>query len=239
MIKGEITVDVAVNPRVIAMGPLGKGEEAAKPFSIVVTDAEKHKVSEVTVADDNFKIKFVEGDQKGNAKYELQYNGKGEIGRISTTINVTYEGPGAQPVQAHVRINVVGDLEYSKNLYFTKRNDVFGPKEIKIVSRSGKNVAIKGIDNPDKKVTLKIVEKAGKEAKIEATVTDVDASYKQHARGSFYILTNSKDQDKLEVKYMISERRSPRTNVPGKPINIKPMTTTAPTIVKPNVKKAE
>jgi hypothetical protein len=210
-LKGEVLVDVSVSPRHINFGQLGKKETSVKPFAIKVSNPDKIKVTDVEVDDSRFEVVFKKGDRSGDATYDLKFKGSNAIERISTNLAVEFEGSDAPPARVRVRASITGDLNYTRNLYFVKKDGSFPSRDVKISSRSGRQVKILRVETSSAEVDAEIIARKGAEAKVKITVRDPSRSFKKPARGSFEIITTDKEQKKLVVRYMITERRAPRT----------------------------
>ncbi len=232
-----IVVDVETKPRAVSFGQISKGEKSTREFSTKVNEPEKMKITSVTVEDERFELNLKNGDAAQGAKYEVAFLGSQDLGRISTKIQVTYEGnEEGKPssVQTPVRVNVVGNLRYSKNIYFLKRDGQFKSRDIVITTRSGQPIEIKSIEDPDKQLKTEITEAKGQRVSVRAEVADPEAEYKKPSRHTLTINTTDKDEPKIDVSYTISERRArpgkQRVNAPlikpigmgkSKPVNNK------------------
>ncbi|MCP4676929.1 MAG: DUF1573 domain-containing protein [Deltaproteobacteria bacterium] len=214
-LHGEIVVDVEVKPRAITFGQLGKGEKSFREFTTKVTEPHKNKIVSVAIDEEHFKINKKSGKQETGAKYEIQFLGSKELGRISSKILITYEeigasseaGPKTTTIETPVRVNTVGNLRYSKNLYFLKRNDKFKSREIVLTTRSGDPIKIKGVTDPDKQLKLEVIEPEGQRVMVRAEVAKPDASYPKPSRHTLQIKTTDKDEPVVEIGYTISEKR--------------------------------
>jgi len=233
-LAGFINVEVAVTPKRLTLGRQKlKKESATEKFSLKVTDPEKTKIKAVSVKDERFAIKMLSGDPKGDGEYELIFNGANELGRINTEVAIEIDG-SEKPVKVPVLLTIVGDLRYSKSIFFVKKDDKFEPRDITFNTRSGKNVKIKGATDPTQTLKLKI--NSGKNT-VTATLIDQKADYRKPKRGKFLVKTTDLDEPEIEISYMISERRSP--------VSLRRKAESAPvgggglTLIKPQKKKGK
>jgi hypothetical protein len=212
-IKGEVTVDVAVEPRAVSFGQLGKAEKATRELKITVADPGKLKITEVVSDDPRVVLTRKDGDAAGSGTYEVAFNGSDKIERVASKVTVKYTGSDVTSIDVMVSAMIVGDLRYSKSIYFTKKDDGFEKKEVVINSRSGKDVELKRIEDPDKKLKCTIVRRKGENAMFNAEVADPSASYRQPDQHVLKVYTTDKDEPVVEMRYMITEHRGP--SVPG------------------------
>lgn len=208
-IQGEIETDVSVTPRSIWLGQLKKREKGSAEFSVNVSDPEKIKIKSVTVEDKLFAIKKLEGEASGNAKYEIKFKGGVKLGPISTRLQVEYEGAERSPLRVPIRVEVVGDLQYTKYLRFIKRNDSFRPMTIVFKSRSDKPVTIRSATDPQGLLKLTVLEAKGARPMIRAEVADPAASYQSPRRNNIVVKTSDRDEPTVEIGYTIVEPRAP------------------------------
>ncbi|MCP4604729.1 MAG: DUF1573 domain-containing protein [Proteobacteria bacterium] len=219
-LEGEIVVDVEVKPRVLSFGQLRKGETASRDFTITVNDPDKIKITAVTADNEKYKVLLKSGEPASGAQYDLKFLGSDTLGRQSAKIKVEFEGSASTSIDVPIRVNVVGNLRYSKNLYFIKRNGAFKSRDIVLTTRSGRSVKIKKVKDPDKKLKVEIVDGEGQKITISVQVADPEASYEKPSRHKMFIYTNDKDEPKIEIGYTISERRkSSKGGTKGKLFN--------------------
>ncbi len=217
-IQGEIETDVAVKPRSIWLGQLKKRTKGTADFTVEVSDPERIKVTSVKVEDRAFTIKKLEGDAAGTAKYQITFRGGVKLGPISTRVLVEYEGAEKSPLRVPVRVEVVGDLQYTKYLRFIKRNDSFQPMTIVFKSRTDKDVTIKSANDPQGLLKLTVLEGKGKRPMIRAEVADPAASYQSPRRNNIVVQTSDRDEPKVEIGYTIVEPRAPAVRPTARPL---------------------
>ncbi len=209
-IEGEIVVDVAVKPSPLLFGERRKRDKAEKEFFVTVNEPEKIKITSVTIKDERFVVARKSKDNENdNLKYELKFLGSDKLGHISANIDIAFEGSESSSVSIPVRVHVIGDLRYSKNIYFLKRDGEFKSREVILSTRSGNSVKIKGVEDPDKQLKLEIVKAVGPRVTVRAEVADPDGTYKKPSHHKFYILTSDQDEPKAEIGYTITEPRTP------------------------------
>lgn len=209
-LDGEIMVDVTMNPRNLAFGQLGKGEGGSREFEIVVNEPDKVKVKEVSIEDDRFSVKKLSQEEDGKSKWELTFKGAKEIGRLALNVKIILEGSEIPEASLPIRANIVGDLQYTSSLYFNKGDEGYPERELVLTSRSGKNITIKGVNDPDGVLNLDIAQKTGKKAVIKATVKDPEMEVSKPARHKFTVLTSDPDEGEIEIRYTVSKRRAGR-----------------------------
>ncbi len=196
-----------VDPRVVTFGQLGKGDKGSRDFTTKVNEPDKIKITSVTVEDKRFEIEKKGGDIAAGAQYELKFLGSDTIERLSSHIKIKLEGSESESLEIPIRANVVGNLRYSKNIYFLKRDGAFKSREIVLTTRSGRPIKIKKTEDPDKQLKLEIVDKEGQKVMVRAEVANPDVEYKKSSRHKMFIYTTDKDEPKVEIGYTISERR--------------------------------
>ncbi len=206
-ISCDITVDVAVEPRQIVFGQIGKGETAEQGFAVTVNEPDKIKITGVTIDDEHFGLTLLEGGAGGTAKYKLTFKGGASIGRMTATVKIAYEGSTVPELAVPVRAEIVGDLVYNRSLYFNKKDDAFPQREIAFTSRSGKTVKLTKVEDAEGKLKTEIrYEDNGTKAVLVAVVADPAASYAKPTRHKLVVHTSDKDQPTVEIPYTISER---------------------------------
>lgn len=209
MLEGEILVDVSVKPRHISFGQVAKGEGAQREFEITVTEPEKVKVTGVTVDDEGFKLKKI-SEEDATSKWNIDFKGTDKIGRLATSVNIAIEGSEVPEVKLPIRANVVGDLQYTSNVYFSKRDDAFPERELVFSSRSGKSITLKGVEDPDGLLNLEITTKTGPKTTIKASVKDPEMELSRPTRHVFKVKTSDPDEPEVSIRYTISKRRAGR-----------------------------
>jgi hypothetical protein len=207
--EGEILVDVMVKPRHISFGQLGKKEQATREVTFDVAEPDKVKITGVEIEDEHFTVRKKSGDEK-TSTWEVEFVGAKEIGRFNTKIMVALEGSDVEKLEVPVRAGVVGDLRYSRSLYFSKREGEFPSREVVFTTRSGKPVELKKVEDPDGKLKLTIDTPKGKKAVIKAEVADPTAKYEKPARHSFKVHTSDPDEPIVEIRYTITDRSGRR-----------------------------
>lgn len=218
-LSGEIVVDVDVNPRHLSFGQVGKGESVTREFELKVNEPDKVKIAGVTVEDEQFVLKRLEGDAAGNAKYSVELKGAATIGRLTGKVIVKLEGSENETIEVPVRATVVGDLRYSRSVYFNKRDDVYPEREVVFTRRSGKAVLIKGVEDVDKHLKVDLVTPKGEKAVIKVTVADPSKDYQKPARGALKVSVQDPDEPEVEIRYTITDRpRSKMSELRGRPL---------------------
>jgi hypothetical protein len=206
-IEVEVFVDVAVKPRAISFGRIGKADKTAQELSITVAEPDKIKITSVSSDDPRFILTLKEGVPEGTAKYEVAFNGSDKIERITGKIVVKYEGSDVPSVDIPCTVTLVGDLRYPKSLYLNKREGVYEPREISLSSRSGKTVEVKRVEDEDKMLKTKIKTPKGQNAVVVVEVADPEASHNETERHILKIHTTDAEEPLVEIGYKITEKQ--------------------------------
>lgn len=206
-IKGEILVDVMVEPRSLSFRQLAKGQEATVVFTVKAGEPERIKIGALKLDDPRFELKMVSGDLAAESKWELKFKGAAEIGSIQAKIVVEYAAEGPQTYEIPIHASVVGDLQYVRSLHFGKsKTGEFRERELRLSSRSGKNVKILKVEDPDGLLKIDLATAEGNPAVIKAQVADPGKDYSKPDQHTLKVTTNSADEPVVEVGYIISDR---------------------------------
>lgn len=230
-LSGEIVVDVEVKPRHLSFGQVGKGESVTREFTLTINEPEKVKILEVSASDEQFVLERVEGELSGDSKYSIKMSDTKTIGRVTGKVVIKLEGSENDTIEIPIRATVVGDLRYSRSVYFNKREGEYPEREIVFTRRSDKEVIIKGAEDPDGHLKLELVEPKGTKATIKATVADPAKDYKKPVRGVLKVQVQDKDEPMVEIRYTVTDR--PRSKMsglrsrplggpPGEPLKVSP-----------------
>jgi hypothetical protein len=212
-LSGEIVVDVAVKPRHLSFGQVGKGETAVREFELTVNEPDKVKIVEVTVSDEQLVLERVSGEPSGNSKYSIKLTDTKAIGRVTGKVIVKLEGSENDTIEVPIRATVVGDLRYSRSVYFNKREGEFPERDIVFTRRSGKDVLIKGAEDPDGHLKLEVTTAKGDKATVKASVADPSKDYTKPTRGVLQVKVQDPDEPVVEIRYTVTDR--PRSRMPG------------------------
>ena len=207
-----------MQPRTIAFGQLSKGERSVKDFAITVTKPDVVKISGVKLDDPRFSLSKKSGENEGSSQYELVFKGSKTIERIDSSVRIELVGSDADSVEVPVRVSVVGNLRYSKNLFFLKRGGEFKPRDVTITTRSGKPIKLMSAKDASGKLKLRITEKEGQRTTIQAEVADPKVNYAKPVLGKITVKTSDKDEPELEITYTISESIGKRLDMPKLPL---------------------
>lgn len=225
-LAGHINVLVAVEPKRLTLGrQLAKSQKATEEFSITVKNNEISIASITVPNDDRFEVNFKSGDPKKDGVYELAFKGGDKLGVVTAELLIKLEG-SEKEIKTAIRFQILGDLRYSKNLFFFKKDNSFEPREVTFSTRSGKQTTITSAEDPTNTLKLEIVKSKDKATVVRATVIDTKASYKKPKRGKFTVKTTDPDEPQVEITYMISERRAPSMQMRPKmasPNKVKPL----------------
>lgn len=211
-LKGEIVVDVTFDPGFLSFDRVGKNEKASKEFSLHVNEPDKIKVSSVAIGNEDFDIERISGSADGDAKYKVTFKGSDKIGSIATSVQFGITGSDAVKAELPIRIAVMSNLEYRKGIYFRKTEGVFKPQEITFRSRSGKPIEIKGVEDPDRLLKLKVVKSKGIEASISAEVIETTVREERSSGHKLLVKTNDPDEPVAEIVYSVFQKSLERPN---------------------------
>jgi hypothetical protein len=215
-IQGEITVDVMLEPRNLSFKQLSKGEEATAIFSLKVSEPDKNKVTEVAADDPRFELKMTTGDLTSESKWEIKFKGAAEIGSVQAKLVVKYTSAGEpKTLDVPLRATVIGDLQYVRSIHFGKSpTNGFTEREVRFTSRSGKDVKITKVEDPDGLLKIDLVTPQGNPAVFKANVASPDGDYTKPTQHTLKVHTNDKDEPIVEISYMITIRKSGRAGLP-------------------------
>ena len=199
-------MDVEVTPRHLSFGQLGKNEKATREFKITVREPAKVKIVEVKADDDRFVLKKTDGDLESNSSWEITFKGTKEIGRVMGNIEVRFTGSDVESAKVPARVNIVGDLQFTKSLYFHKQESGYAEREISFSSRSGKNVHIKKIEDPDGLLEIDLSNPRGKKVIVKTKVADPKGDYSKPTRHALKVFTSDPDEPEVDIQYTISNR---------------------------------
>lgn len=212
-ISGEIIVDVAVKPRHLSFGQVGKGETATREFELKINEPEKIKITEVTASSESLVIERIEGELSGDSKYSVKLADTKTIGRVTGKVIVKIEGSESDTVEIPIRATVVGDLRYSRSVYFNKREGAYPEREIVFTRRSGKKVLVKKVEDPEERLKLEIVTAKGEKAIVKAAVADPEQDFRKPVRGTLKVHLQDADEPVVDIRYTITDR--PRSKMQG------------------------
>ncbi len=203
-------MDVEVAPRHLSFGQLAKNEKATREFKITVREPDKVKVVEVKMDDDRFVLKKIDGVLKSNSTWKITFKGTREVGRVMGNVEVRFTGSDVESAKVPARVNIVGDLQYTKSLYFHKEEDGYVEREIVFSSRSGKNVHIKKVEDPDGLLKIDFSNPKGKKVIVKTKVADPKGDYSKPSRHVLKVFTGDPDEPEVDIRYTISNRRPGR-----------------------------
>jgi hypothetical protein len=206
-LSGEIAVDVELVPPRLNFPELARNESGVLPFIVKMSDPSKFKLGGLRVEDPRFSLV-----KKTELNYELHFKGSSELERLSATLIVEVQGERNRNLEVPISVRVVGDINYTRNLYFLKRESGIEAKAVEISSRSGRVIKVVKAYDPDGLVKVKAPKKAAKELSLEVTVANPTQNYKQPKRGMLIIRTDDKEMPELSVNFIISEPRAPVVN---------------------------
>jgi hypothetical protein len=207
----EIVVDVEVSPPRLSFAELRKGEKATLSFIVKISDPAKYKLGGLHLDDARFALV-----DKGELNYELQFKGSSVLENLSSKLLIEVQGERNRTLEVPISVRVVGDIIYTRNLYFLKRNDVLQAKEIALSSRSGRAIKVLGASDPEGRVKVTIPKQPAKELVLKVEVERPGDNFKKPQRGTITVRTSDKDMAEIPVSYTISEARAPVVSMGSK-----------------------
>jgi hypothetical protein len=207
-ISGEIIVDVLIEPRNVGFKQLSKGEAATEIMSVKVSEPDKIKLTEIVADDPRFELKMTSGELATESKWEVSFKGATEIGPIQAKIIAKYTADGKpDTIEVPVRASVVGDLQYVKSIHFGKSPTTgFSEREVRLSSRSGKDVKITKVEDPDGLLKIDLATPVGNPALFKASVLAPDGDYAKPKQHELKVHTTDKDEPVVTITYMITIR---------------------------------
>jgi len=211
-IKVTIVVDVMVEPRNVGFRQLGKGAEATEQLSVKVDDPDKTKVTELAIDDPRFELKMTSGVLASDSKWEVKFKGSDKIGSFEAKIAIKFTSAGEpRTMDIPIRVSVVGDLQYVRSVHFGKAPTTgFSPREVRLTSRSGKNVKIKKVEDPDGLLKIDVTTPEGNPAVFKANVANPEGDYSKPDSHTLKVHTSDPDEPIVEITYMITLRPAGR-----------------------------
>jgi hypothetical protein len=205
-----------VLPRQLGFGKVDLNAEASQTFKVMVSEPDRVKITKVAADNELFVVKLTEGDSAGSATYEVTFEGTDKIGRMTGKLRVEFTGGETKYVELPVRGQVVGDLTYPQSISFNKRQGNFGERDLTFTSRAAKEVHLLGAEDPDKHLSVEILEAKGKTAKIHVKVAKPDPAATVPLRGHLVIKTTDPIEPEVKIGYGIyfKKGRIDRTNLP-------------------------
>lgn len=201
-------LDVEMTPASISFGDVSIGQTAVQKVELRITDLAK-KITGISAEDPRFAIKQIPGTEPGRSSVEVTFLGSKTQERIATGIRFSLEGGDASEANLPVRLQVVGNLRYPKQIFLMKKDDTFNTRDIDIVSRLEKPFKIIGATDTEGLLKLEFAKTAAKEAKITASVRNPKTTTTDKTiRGIIRIQTTDPVDSAIEIAYTISARRN-------------------------------
>ncbi len=224
-IQAEILTDLIATPYIINFGRLAKGEKAEREITIRPSEPKRIRIVSLDIEDKRFTIK-PKSKKADSDQYTVRFSGSRTLGRIAATIEVEYQGAEKTSMRIPISVTVIGDLVYSKHLFFNKRDGAFSPRVVNFSSRSSKPFRLISAEDPAGLLKFSIARTMiGPRAALRVEVANPDASYVAPKRGVFTVKTNRRDQNRIEINYSITERRvttQKRSTYPATPKPVRP-----------------
>ena len=208
-LEGEVFAEVSAKPKAISFGQIGRAGRTAAQLSLAIAEPGKIKVTGVAAQDPRFAVTHKSGDPSGAGPYEVAFTGGGALGRVATKIAVTYAGGDLPAIEIPCTADVVGDLNHPHNLLFRKKDGAFPVQQLVFTSRSGKDVEIKRVEDPDGKLEVKIATAKGKSAVVSLAVAKPGAAFVETDKHTLRVTTTDADEPVVEISYGISPREVP------------------------------
>jgi hypothetical protein len=203
-LEGEVTVDVAAQPRSIVFGEVPKGTQPTRELSLQVQEPERVKIASVTVDDPRFVLVRKSGQAAGSSSYELRLVKPGKLGRLSATIHVELSGTEPSTLDVPISGEIVGDLRYPKALSFRKTGEAFPSRELTITSRSNKPVHVLGVEDAGHLLTSEITQPKGDKAVVRLSVSKPQPGDAPTVQGKLVVRTTDRDEPQIEIEYTVA-----------------------------------
>lgn len=213
--KGELLFDVVASPTAVNMREVRVGARAKQTFELQLSETTTAKIVSVTLEDPkNFVLKRTAGEADGNSTYEVEFRGAKQVGTTSTKIRVITTGESTPEFVIPVRAAAVLNLRYQKNVRFSRREGKLQQRMLRISSREGDAPKIKKLQDPDGLLELEVLDSQGAMASIRARVDEAKyMALDEQARlapHELIVLTNDRDEPRLELEYQIMPVSSTR-----------------------------
>jgi hypothetical protein len=207
-LKGEIVVEVEVNPTRLNFGNYKKKQTGSLDFFVTIEDPEKVRVSSVAIKDRRFSIEPGRVDSTGKAHYKVKFLGSDTSGRISKKIKISLEGASTPYIDMVVQVTVVSDIVYRKSLDFRQQKGKYAPMEVSFKTRSGVPVEILDVEDTGGLLETEILERKGHRSALKAYVLDPEAVPSHRGRHKLIVSTNHEEEPEVEITYRIALPRT-------------------------------
>jgi hypothetical protein len=218
IIKGKIVGDLDIKPTRVVFAYLEKSEKGTADLSITVNEPDQVKITSVTVKDPLFNVQQKEGTPEKGGRYEVTFNGSGNIGAYSAKVKVVLEGSTKPLIEVQVWARVFGNFSYPPSLIFRKKTAEFKPKNFVISTKDGADLTVTKIDDPEKLLNFKITKNDAERVMITAEVADQNAKHDKPFEHRFMVHTSDKEEPKIEIRYHIlpKQKKSIKRKAPSR-----------------------
>jgi len=217
ILEGEVVQDVKVEPRVVSFLSLTRGQTAERIVKALPRDPAQVRLGGVKVLgpdektpDPRFTARILKTDPAtGAAEIEVAFLGTGDKGRSAATLFIEYTAPdGPGQVGVALRLDIVGDLEWTRSLYFVRSaTDGFAKREITISSRTGKPFEVLGAEDPEQRLRIGKPTRKNGQVVIPVEIARPDEKVAQPVQKKIIVRTSDPDDPEIKVSYVISEGR--------------------------------
>jgi hypothetical protein len=203
-LKGEVTVDLEITPGSVVFGEVPMGQTPKKSVELKIAEPDKVHIKSVACNDPRFSTKLIPGDRPGRATLEVSFRSDKKRETITSAVKFLLDGPGVSNREIPIYLQVTGNLRYPKQIYLTKRGDVFNTREIDIVNRIDKPFRIKSVKDKDKRIKVDYPKTPDKEIHLTASVKDPNLFSETALRGTIQIQTTDPSDAAIEIGYTIT-----------------------------------
>lgn len=205
---GKVDAEAAVHPSTLSFGQLACNEKASLDLEVKPARNGTSPVREVRATDPRFAVEERNETAGGGRLYEVKYLGSPDTGRIAAFVEIAFQSPDAPPIRVPVRVSIVGDLRYARNLYFGRRNGSFASREVVMTTRSGNEVKIEALRDPDGLLDLHATESIGQRIAFNARVAHPEARYEVPKWHTLDVETTDHNEPVVRIHYIVSDERA-------------------------------
>jgi Protein of unknown function (DUF1573) len=207
VLKGEILVSITATPRVVSFGQLMGGGNASKELLLTLSDPEKEQIYSIVSENELFTVEKLDGDSAAESRYLVGFKGTKTPGRLMTNLVVHLASDTKSPaIKVPIRVTVLGQLRYSRNIFLGRKNGKIAPRDIVISARSGKPIKITKIEAPKEDLKLEKIEGQGNRVILRASVFDSSKSFTPSHKGVITIGIDGSEESSVTIEYIISDQ---------------------------------
>jgi hypothetical protein len=202
-LSGDIVREAVIEPQLLDFGEVSLNRSASAELSIDVMDSARVRISKVTIEDERFTLSMTHSTQVSNETYRIVFSGAEREGRIAGEVKIWLEGSEVPFITVPMKLRVVGNYRYAKDVYFSKKQGKYSARDIVITPRSKTKMRVRRVRDPDKLLHLQIIENESWRAIIRARVVDPRKKLSS-SRHRLFIDMNDELDSKLELSYIIN-----------------------------------